>query len=107
MDIEPKNDSLKVLAGQYRLYVKDYDQSLKYLNEALKLDVFNARAYFLKGIVYKEKKDINKAISSLQTAVEQYPEFYDADMPAGLLYADIGKIISTQLLQECTECKSE
>lgn len=87
LSIEPNNPEIKVEAGRYSLYVKNYERSLAYLNEALKQDVHNADAYFLKGIIFKEQNNKEKAISSFQTCIEQDPSFNDAYVQLGMIYA--------------------
>ena len=86
VSISPQRADLKVEVGRYCLYMKEYDKSLFYLNEALKSDITNADAYFLKGIVYKEKKNDDKAISCFQTCVEQDPKYTDAYVQLGMIY---------------------
>jgi len=67
-----------------------YPQSIDLLNEILKQDIQNAPAYFYKGLVFKEWGDTTKAISSFQTCTEVDPDYYDAWLQLGLLYADKG-----------------
>jgi|AntAceMinimDraft_17_1070374.scaffolds.fasta_scaffold04079_2 tetratricopeptide (TPR) repeat protein len=73
--------------AKLELYQKEYFKALEYINGALNTDMLNPRAYFLKGFTYKEMGDTAKAISNLQTAVEQNPEYYDAYMQLGLLFS--------------------
>jgi len=86
---DPKNtDILMNLGIDYFLLPKpQYQKAIEALNEILKIDVQNAEAYFYKGMIYKESGDTTKAISNFQTAVETEPDFYDAYMQIGLLYA--------------------
>jgi tetratricopeptide (TPR) repeat protein len=60
------------------------------LNELLKDNLQNANAYFYKGLIYKESGDTAKAVSSFQTCTEVDPDYYDAWMQLGLLYAAKG-----------------
>src|SRR6185369_1058886 len=79
-------DAMLKLAELY-FYVKKYDKSIEYINMALKINKYNAKAYFMKGMNYKEIKDTAKAISSMQTAVEQDQTYYNAYMQLGILNA--------------------
>jgi len=76
---------LTLQLAEYQFYVGERAKSIQLLDEALKKNMFNAKAYFLKGMIFKEIGDTAKAISSLQTAVEQEPKYYDAYMQLGLL----------------------
>lgn len=92
--LDPKNtDALLKLAELY-LYVEKYDDAITLINQALKVNPYIGRAYFLKGMVYIENHDTAKAISSIQTAVEQDPNNYDAFIQLGLLFAAKGDAIA-------------
>lgn len=86
---DPANlDVLVTLAvDYYKLPKPQLQKSIDILNEALKLDIQHADAYFYKGMIYKESGDTSKAISNFQTTVEVDPDYYDAYMQLGLLYA--------------------
>lgn len=87
LTLDDKNvDAMLKLAELY-FYVKKHDDCFKYINMALKIDKYNSKAYFMKGMNYKEIKDTAKAISSMQTAVEQDQSFYNAYMQLGILNA--------------------
>ncbi len=84
---DPSNlDALLKLAELY-CYVDKNEESMNYLDKVLKLDVNNAKAYFIKGINFKRMGDTAKAISSLQTAVEQDQQYYSAYIQLGVLCA--------------------
>lgn len=89
--IAPRNTDILVKLGELYMVVGDADASFKYLNLALKEDVYLAAAYRLKGFNYKYLGDTINAVSSFQTAVEQDPNDYDAYMQLGLLHAEGGK----------------
>ncbi len=76
--------------AKYKLYVKEYDESIRLINSALKIDIYNPFAYFLKGMNYRELGNTSKAISSWQTAVEQDPSYTEAYMQMGLAYSKEG-----------------
>jgi tetratricopeptide (TPR) repeat protein len=85
--LDDKNvDAMLKLAELY-FYVNKNDKSFEYINMALKINKYNAKAYFLKGMNYKEIKDTTKAISSMQTAVEQDQTYYNAYIQLGILNA--------------------
>lgn len=87
LTLDDKNvDAMLKLAELY-FYVKKHDDCFKYINMALKIDKYNSKAYFMKGMNYKEIKDTAKAISSMQTAVEQDQSFYNAYTQLGILNA--------------------
>jgi tetratricopeptide (TPR) repeat protein len=79
-------EALLKLAELYFI-VKQYENSLAFINKALKIDDHIAKAYYLKGSVYKEAGDTSKAISSMITAVEQDNKYFDAFFDLGILHA--------------------
>lgn len=79
-------EALLKLAELYYL-VRQYENAITNINKALKIDENMATAYFLKGSVFKEMGDTAKAISSMQTAIEQDNKFFDAYLDIGILYA--------------------
>ncbi len=87
VEVNPENiDCLLRLAQLYH-YLTKYDEEMVLIDKALHKDVHNAQAYFMKGMLFKDKGDTTKAISSMQTAVEQDPDHYNAYIQLGLLCA--------------------
>lgn len=79
-------DGLLKLAELY-YFVKQYDNAFEKINQALKVNENIAKAYYLKGNIYKETGDTAKAISSLETALEQDNKNYGAFLDLGIIYA--------------------
>ena len=69
---------LYLATGEMFLIMKQYQRAIDYLNKSLKIAQFNEQAYYYKGLVYAESGDTTRAISSMQTAIEQDPAFMDA-----------------------------
>jgi tetratricopeptide (TPR) repeat protein len=80
------NVKARIELGWLALIARDYDQALDYADAVLKMDVHNAEAYFLKGIIFEDKQDTLLAISSYTTAIEQENDYYDAYVHLGLLH---------------------
>jgi tetratricopeptide (TPR) repeat protein len=96
ISLDNKNvDAMLKLAELY-LYVRKNEQSMKYINMALKVNQYSAKAYFMKGMNYKEMKDTARAISSMQTAVEQDQQYYNAYIQLGILCAAKKKPLAVQ-----------
>ena len=65
-------------------------QAIESANNALRLNDRLARAYSIKGFVYKESGDTAKAISSFQTVLELDPENHDTQRELGRIFAAKG-----------------
>jgi len=83
----PDNEKAFLKLAELYFLVKQYQESITYINKSLKLDESQARAYHLKGNVYSESGDTSKAISSFQTAIEQDNTYADAYYDLGVIYA--------------------
>src|SRR5690606_29857998 len=66
----------------------NYEYARNHINEALKQNEYNAEAYYIRGRMYKEMRDTVLASSSYKTAIEVDPNYYDAYIEVGLLYAN-------------------
>lgn len=86
MLLDNDNVPARIELGWLALIARDYKQAIKYADAALKLDIYNANAYYLKGMVFEEQKDTNLAISTYKTAIEQENDFYEAYIQLGLLH---------------------
>jgi len=85
--IVPGSVPIMLRKSEIYLITSDLQQCLNWANAALNFDVFNAQAYYLKGMAHKYGRDTVKAVTSFQTAVEQDINHYEAYMQLGNLYA--------------------
>jgi len=88
MSIDNGNLKARIELGWLALISRNYKQALDYADAVLRKDVYNAEAYFLKGMVFEDKGDTTRAISSYVTAIEQENDYYEAYMQVGLLSFD-------------------
>lgn len=82
----PENTEGLLKLGELFYYVKQYENAFAAINKALKINENLARGYYLKGSIYKETGDTAKAISSLETAVDQDNRNYGAFLYLGMIY---------------------
>lgn len=87
IELDPRQVRARLKLAEIELVLRHYKPAMELVNAALRLENDNARAYYLKGWIHKEAGDTALAISSLRTAVEQDPEYYDAFIQLGLLHA--------------------
>lgn len=84
---QPKNKDVWVKLGELDIKSGKYDESIKNLEAALKLDRNNPDAFFWLGYALREQKDNDKAIMAFQKAVELKPDYEQAYVILGLLYS--------------------
>jgi len=83
-----RNSSVvQVAYSQLYLVARNNEKSLSYADLAIKYDMYNAEAYYLKGFNFLEIGDTAKAISSYRTAVEQDPDYFEAFLELGLIFS--------------------
>ncbi len=85
ISLDPANSAAKLKLAELFMLVRKYDQAMKYLDDVLRSDVHNAKAYFIKGMCFKELGDTSKAVSSFRTAIDQNTDYYEAFMQLGVL----------------------
>ncbi len=85
--LDAKNTEAFLKLGEVNFLLRRYPEAISAVNDALRVNDQLAKGYFLKGFVYKETGDTILAKSSFQTAVEVNPEYYDAYVELGNLFA--------------------
>lgn len=83
----PENTDGLLKLGELYYFVKQYENAFAKINQALKINENLAKGYYLKGNIYKEIGDTAKAISSLETAIEQDNKNPGIFLDLGLIYA--------------------
>ncbi len=86
ISLNPDDPTAHLKIAKMFLFTQEYPKAFTEINTVLRTDVYNAEAYFLKGMCYKNMKDTNKAISSFQTSVQSDPTFAQAHMQLALLF---------------------
>jgi tetratricopeptide (TPR) repeat protein len=92
ISLNPYNIEALLKLGEIYFYVKKYKDAMDLSDRALKIDKHSAKAYFMKGLIFLEVHDTAKALSSIQTAVEQNSSYFDAYIQLGLVYSRRGNI---------------
>jgi len=72
---------------EYELILEQHEASIKTINKVLALQPLNPDAFFMLGMNFKEMGNIDRAIGSFQTAVENDPDLVDAWINLGQLHA--------------------
>ncbi|MCC6769405.1 MAG: tetratricopeptide repeat protein [Bacteroidia bacterium] len=85
--LNPDHEEAHMKLAELFLYVEMYTEALDQLNAVLKVNRRSPKAYYMKGMVYKEAGDTTLALSSFLTATEQDPEYALAFEQMGLIYA--------------------
>ena len=79
--LNPEDETAQLKIAHMFFFMKDYPKAFVSINNVLRQNVYNAEAYFLKGMCYKDMNDTLHAISSFQTAVQTEPKYFAALLP--------------------------
>ena len=85
--LNPKDPVAHLKLAKMMLFTKEYKTAIDEVNIVLRQDVYNAEAYFLKGMVYKDAHDTDDAVSAFQTAVQVSPDYREAYLQLGIMAA--------------------
>lgn len=77
--LDPENSNCLMKLGELYIAVKNYERALEMINRQLDIDNKDAQAYFMKGIVVRDKyNDTALALQYFQNAVDLKQDFVDA-----------------------------
>lgn len=95
-ELYPANIQTLLKKSEFHYILKQYEASMKTIDQILKQEPQNAEAFFMFGQNFVEQGDTARAINSYQTAVEYEPELIDAWIKLGQLQASIGNSIAAK-----------
>ena len=87
-----RNPQILRLLGLIEFDLKNYDESLKFLNESLQKNPNNSECYSNRGLVNFKLKNIEKAISDFKKAISLDKNNYNPYFNLGNLYKELGKL---------------
>jgi tetratricopeptide (TPR) repeat protein len=96
--LNPVSREALLKKAQLYLIMRDYEKSRATLTKLLDLDQINPQAYFVAAIGQLEQADTAAAIRSLQTAVDQDQEYFEAQLQLGIIFATQKKPIAVSYL---------
>ncbi|MBO7276919.1 MAG: tetratricopeptide repeat protein [Bacteroidales bacterium] len=84
--------------AELSLYLRDYENTMFNVKQAILLDKLNPTAYFLRGWALKEQGDTINAVKDYQKAIELKSDYEQAYEELGLLYAIKGDALAVEYL---------
>jgi tetratricopeptide (TPR) repeat protein len=93
--VDPKAVDCRLKLGQMYASINEHEKALRYLDEVLKIDEYNAPAYFYKGIVIRNfKQDTALALNYFQKAIELKQDYFEALDMMGVSLAAMGDTLA-------------
>lgn len=104
-ELESSFEDAHFLLGKLRLARQEYESSLESFDQLVEIDPNNARAYFWKGIAFKENKFMDKAEEMFFKTVQVDNTYYDAYMQLGELYTQKDQKVALQFYENAQRLK--
>ncbi|MCF8277578.1 MAG: tetratricopeptide repeat protein [Flavobacteriales bacterium] len=84
--LQPGYSEALIRLAEFELYLQNYQKSINYANDMLRIDARDDRPFMVKGLCFKELGDTAKAVQNFLEAVTENPDNYDAYMELGILH---------------------
>lgn len=84
----PDNLDIILRLARLHLYVQQYKESAKFVEQAMKIDPQFAESYFLKALISKELGDTIRAVDNFLIATQKEPDYYEAFIMLAMLGAE-------------------
>jgi tetratricopeptide (TPR) repeat protein len=85
--LDPGNKTAVIKLAEINIIFRDYKKAMNYIDEVIKLDELDPKAYFLRGVVFLENKDTSRSIRNFQKAIDVDQDYFDAHLQLGMIYA--------------------
>jgi tetratricopeptide (TPR) repeat protein len=93
LEIDPSNQMALVNLNYALFKMGNYDQVLYHLDQLTAPDSAYAHAHYIKGMIYKEQRELDKAIEQYKKVVELIPNHQQLNAELGQLYLDDHQLI--------------
>jgi tetratricopeptide (TPR) repeat protein len=103
----PEESDVYTALSEVFLIARNSELSLKNADLAIKYNMYNAKAYYLKGYNFLELGDTSKAISSYQTAIEQDPNYFEPYLELGLLFSAQNDPLALQYYENALQVRPD
>lgn len=107
VELQPDYTEPLYRLAQFELYLRNYQQSINYANDMLRIDSRDDRPFMVKGLNYKELGDTAKAIENYLEAITENPDNYDAYVELGILHYSMGNPLAEGYLKSALEIRPE
>lgn len=107
LELDPNNTDALLKMAEIKLLLRQYQQCFDLANAALRVNEQLFMAYFIKGYAHFELGDSSLFVSSVQTALELNPDFFDGFTMLGAYYASLGNDIAIDYYNSALELRPE
>lgn len=86
LEVDPNDTRAMVKLAEINLLRENYNLAFGYLSNALKINTYNPKAYFVRGMAFMAQQDTVSAMKNFMIAREQDVTFYDPQREICAIY---------------------
>ena len=86
LEVDPSDTRAMVKLAELNLLKQNYNLTFGYIDNAMKINTYNPKAYFVKGMAYMARQDTVSALKNFMIAREQDALFYDPQREICAIY---------------------
>ncbi len=86
LSLNPQNKEALMKMSEFYMYLNRFEESISYANKILELDQNFSKAYFIKGMCYKDAGDTARAIHNFREALDKDADNYHACIMLAQIY---------------------
>lgn len=86
LEVAPSDTRAMVKLAELNLLKQNYNLAFGYIDNALKVNTYNPKAYFVRGMAYMARQDTASAMKNFMIAREQDATFYDPQREICAIY---------------------
>lgn len=105
LEIEPRDTDALMKMAEIQLLLRQYQKCFDYANDALRINDQLYMAYFIKGYAHFELGDSSLFVSSVQTALELNPDFYEGYAMLGSFYSTMESDLALDYFRSALDVK--
>lgn len=106
LELDPSNKMALINLNYVLFKMGEYSQVLEHLDQFTATEPAYAHAHYIKGLIYKEQRDLDKAIEQYEKVVELIPNHQQLNAELGQLYLDDHQLIkANEKFMEMGYCK--
>lgn len=104
IELFPKDERIIMQLINYYLSTKQNNEALEYLNAAINKDPSNFSYLFVRGFLFENNNDLEKAEAEYLKAIELKPDYYEPLISLGVIYYNRGAEL-TRVAQDYKDMK--
>lgn len=99
LDVNPYDARPMVKLAELNMLQQNYNLAFGYVDNALKVNTYNPRAYFVRGMTYMAKQDTASALKNFLIAREQDADFFDPQREICKIYQAQGNPLAESFMR--------